>query len=145
MYKDDSYISHNKKQIRWYHGNFVLKKLSFFNWRVSYVIRKNSNIRKMNILEQKTKKQKGPKGFKITSEMYYLITKFKLDEKSLDLKKLAKGVALINAFIIAFVSTVLISLKMQIIIRLLIGFVLLFILIYACYEIYGNYLKKGRK
>ena len=95
--------------------------------------------------KKKTKKQKGPKGFKITSEMYYIITKFKLDEKSLDLKKLAKGVALINAFIIAFVSTVLISLKMQVILRLLIGFVLLFILIYACYEIYGNYLKKGRK
>ena len=95
--------------------------------------------------KKKRKNQKSKRGFRITSEMYYLITKFKLDEKSLDIKKLAKGVALINAFIIAFVSTVLISLKMQTILRLLIGFVLLFILIYACYEIYGNYLKKGRK
>ena len=95
--------------------------------------------------KKKRKKQKGPKGFKITNEMNYLITKFKLDEKSLDIKKLAKGVALINAFIIAFVSTILINLKLQTILRLLIGFVLLFILIYACYEIYGNYLKKGRK
>ena len=77
--------------------------------------------------------------------MNYLITKFNLDLKTLDIKNLARSVALINAFIIAFVSTVLINLKLQTILRLLIGFVLLFVLIYACYEIYGNYLKKGRK
>ncbi len=94
---------------------------------------------------RKKKTKKGRRGFKITNEMSYLITRFKLDEKSLDLRRLAKGVALINGFIIAFVSTVLINLKFQTVIRLLIGFVLLFILIYACYEIYGNYLKKGRK
>ena len=95
--------------------------------------------------KKKSKKQKGKKEFKITNEMNYLITKFNLDVKTLDIKSLARGVALINAFIIAFVSTLLINLKMQTIIRLLIGFVLLFVLIYACYEIYGNYLKKGRK
>ena len=95
--------------------------------------------------KKKSKKQKGKKEFKITNEMNYLITKFNLDVKKLDIKSLAKGVALINAFIIAFVSTLLINLKLQTIIRLLIGFVLLFVLIYACYEIYGNYLKKGRK
>ena len=95
--------------------------------------------------KKRGKKKKGKKEFKITNEMNYLITKFNLDVKMIDIKSLARGVALINAFIIAFVSTILINLKMQTIIRLLIGFVLLFILIYACYEIYGNYLKKGRK
>ena len=95
--------------------------------------------------KKKSKKQKGKKEFRVTNEMNYLIIKFNLDVKTLDIKSLARGVALINAFIIAFVSTILINLKMQTILRLLIGFVLLFVLIYACYEIYGNYLKKGRK
>ena len=52
--------------------------------------------------------------------------------------------ALINSFIIAFVSTVISAIPAHVVWQLLVGFVLIFGLIYALYEIYGRILvKKG--
>lgn len=82
------------------------------------------------------------KVIKITNEMDYLITRFKLNKKKINLKRLSLGVSLINAFIIAFVSFIMINIELMMILRLMIGFVILFILIYAIYEIYGRYLYK---
>jgi hypothetical protein len=95
----------------------------------------------------KTKDKKEKRIMRFTMEGNYLRSRFNLDDKLLDLKELNKGVSLINAFIIAFVSTGVSLINLNIIWQLVIGFVLLFALIYAIYELYGRYLKKkwGKK
>lgn len=79
-------------------------------------------------------------------EINYLIAKFKLDKTKVLYKPVGLWCALINAFIISFVSTVISNIKLHMMWQLLIGFVLLFGLIYSLYEIYGRHLvKKGWK
>ena len=82
------------------------------------------------------------KVFKITNEGSYLIYKFNLDEKKINIKMINFQISLINGFIIAFVSTTISITKFKLVIQLLIAFVLLFSLIYSIYEIYGRCLKK---
>ena len=50
--------------------------------------------------------------------------------------------AIINAFIISSVVTIISNIKLKMMWQLLIGFVLLFALIYSLYEIYGRHLIK---
>ena len=77
-------------------------------------------------------------------EISYLVSKFNLDKDKLNLKKLLILVSMINAFIISFVSVVVMLIRINIILQLFIGFVLLMALIYALYEILGRHLvKKG--
>ena len=77
-------------------------------------------------------------------EINYLTAKFKLDKNKLNYKSCILWISLINAFIIAFVSTVISAIPAKIIWQLLVGFVLIFALIYSLYEIYGRILvKKG--
>ena len=77
----------------------------------------------------------------------YLISRFNLDDKCINLHILNFYISIINAFIIAFVSSLIALINVNIVIQLLIGFVLLFALIYAIYEIFGRHLKKkwGKK
>lgn len=90
------------------------------------------------MLRHKLKKGKE----KSIGEVGYLIRKFHLDVKKLDYWKLIIPISFINAFIISFVSTVIMLFPVDMIWQLLIGFVLLFFLIYAIYEIYGRHLEK---
>ena len=91
------------------------------------------------ISKEKGKKKKIEK---LTSEGQYIIKKFDLDDKQINLRKLNFHISIINAFIIAFVSTTISIAPFSIPFQLAIGFVLLFGLIYAMYEIYGRCLKK---
>lgn len=91
-----------------------------------------------DLIKIKRKKQK-----KI-GEMQYLIEKFKLDSNKINYKFNCFIISVMNAFIIATVTTVISMVKTIMTLQLLIGFVLLFALIYSLYEIYGRILvKKG--
>ena len=92
-------------------------------------------------LKEKSKKKKEQ-----MMEIVYLTGKFNLDKNKIHYKPVLLWCALINAFIISFVSTVICNIKLHMAWQLLIGFVLLFALIYALYEIYGRTLvRKGWK
>ena len=79
-------------------------------------------------------------------ELNYLVLKFRLNKKQLNVRGMLLWFSLIDAFIISFVTTFITILKIDTIWQLLIGFVLLFSLIYAFYEIYGRHLvNKGLK
>lgn len=91
----------------------------------------------------KTKKnKKGKRVDKLITEASYVISKFDLNEKKLDLRKMNLEISLINGFIIAFVSTFVSVVSDNVAIELAIGFLLLMALIYSIYEIYGRCLKK---
>jgi len=86
-------------------------------------------------------------------EVSYIISKFKLNPKVMNLKSIVITIGFINAFIIAFVSMIVAMIPLQIILQFMIGFVLLFALVYSLYEIYGRILvykgwtkkEKGKK
>ena len=103
------------------------------------------NKRKYNLMFKKQKdKKKKKKEIKEFGEINYLVGKFKLDKKKIDYKSVIFWTAIINSFIIAFVSTVISAIPAHIFWQLAVGFVLIFALIYALYEIYGRILvKKG--
>ena len=93
----------------------------------------------------KPKKKDGKKGkptFKLMSEGRFLILRYNLDEKKINLKSFNRGICLCNAFIISFTSTVISVIPLNMFFQLAIGFVLLFALIYAIFEIYGRHLNK---
>ena len=85
---------------------------------------------------QKFKKKK----IKTIGEYNYLVTKFRLNFRKLNVRKMLLWFSLLDAFIIAFVTTFITLVDMDTIWQMVIGFVLLFVLIYACYEIYGRHL-----
>ena len=89
------------------------------------------------LLLNKRKLKKNKKGR--IGEVNYLIRK-------IDYKKITTLVSLTNAFIIAFVCTVICIIPVKLIWQMLIGFVMLFILIFLFYELIGKMcLKKGWK
>lgn len=75
-------------------------------------------------------------------EVGYVVGKFKLDSKKLNLKGMIYTIGFINAFIMAFVCMVIAAIPLKTMFRFLIGFVLTFGLIYSIYEIYGHILVK---
>lgn len=93
------------------------------------------------LLKRKMKKRKSSN----IGEFSYLLHRFRLDVKKVDLKKLGWSISFINAFIISFVSSFIMMIPTSMIWRLVIAFVLLFVLIYALYEIYGRHLQKKYK
>ncbi|MBQ6686906.1 MAG: hypothetical protein IJN03_00090 [Bacilli bacterium] len=110
------------------------------------------NLRKYNLMFKKakntkkklTKKSTKKKEVKEFGEVNYLVGKFKLDKKKINYKSVILWTAIINSFIISFVSTVISAIPAHMIWQLLVGFVLIFALIYSLYEIYGRILvKKG--
>ena len=105
------------------------------------MFKKNTKKKNGDATPKKTNKKNDVKEF---SEVIYLVGKFKLDKKKIDYKSVILWTALINSFIIAFVSTVISAIPAHVVWQLLVGFVLIFGLIYALYEIYGRILvKKG--
>lgn len=90
----------------------------------------------------KLKKHKESKIF----EVDYLVNKFKLDRSKINYKAIIYVIALTNAFIIAFVCTIISILPLKIIWQMLIGFVALFVMIMLFYELIGIIcVKKGWK
>ncbi len=101
------------------------------------------NKRKLKLINNKGKNKKGKnKKVKPIGELDYLIIKFKLKEKKLNKERVIFWIAIINSFIIAFVSSIIMLLDIPMVFQLLVAFVLLFSLIYSLYEIYGRYLRK---
>ncbi len=101
------------------------------------------NKRKLKLINNKGKNKKGKsKKIKSIGELDYLIIKFNLKEKKLNKDRVIFWIAIINSFIISFVSSVVMLLDIPIVFQLLIAFVLLFSLIYSLYELYGRHLKK---
>jgi len=88
-----------------------------------------------------TKKGKKKKAKNI-SELDYLVSKFKLNKAKLNEEKVIIWISLINSFIIAITSSIIILLPFKLMWQMLIAFIMLFGLIYALYEIYGRHLKK---
>ncbi len=80
------------------------------------------------------------------AEIKYLISRFTIDKKKIDYQKLFRLINIANAFIIAFVCTIISVLPLKFMWQMLIGFVLLFVLMFLCYELLGIYaVKKGWK
>ncbi len=89
------------------------------------------------------KEKKGRKKIeKMTSEGMFLIKRFDLDDKKINLTKLNFHIAIINAFIISTVTLIVCLTSLKIPFKLAIAFVLLFGLIYSIYEIYGRRIRK---
>ena len=91
------------------------------------------------VSKEKNKKRKVEK---MTSQDLYIIKKFDIDETLISLRMLNFHISIINAFIIAFVSTIVSITDFHIGVQLAISFVLLFGLIYSLYELYGRHMKK---
>ena len=125
------------KEVIW--GLLVFVLTFLINYFIIYKLTYYSNI---------NKKKKGKKSKTKELDKYvgfsYLIPKFKLDIERINIEYMFLCTSLINAFIIAFVVTVIFMLPWEMAFSLLLGFVLLFGLIYALYELFGRILvKKG--
>ena len=80
--------------------------------------------------------------FKDNTYVKYLVRRYKLDPKKLDTKKLAHLISFANAFIIATVFMIVISID-NYIIMLLVALVTLIPLLLIVYHIIGKILQKG--
>jgi len=78
-------------------------------------------------------------------ELNYLLSKFNLKVKDINIKNHLLIISLIDGIIISLVVNLISYLKFNYLVRLAIGFALLVILIYIIYEIYGKILKAKRK
>ena len=76
------------------------------------------------------------------SELVILTKKFNLDKKKMNYRKLLNGIAIINAFIIAFSVTLVEWLPIDIMFKLVVAFGVILILIFSLYFAYGKYLNK---
>lgn len=88
--------------------------------------------------KKKSKKKKNI----VIGEIELMRSKHKFTIPSDKLKSVIFNIALINAFIIASTSTIIMLIPWHMFWQFLIGFVLLFGLIYAIYELYGRKLEK---
>ena len=103
------------------------------------------NKRKLTLIKNKGITKKGKKKkIKNIGELDYVIGKFKLDFKKINSDRSIIWISLINSFIIAVVSFIIMIIPLKIMWQMLIAFVLLFCLIYSLYEIYGRHLKKNQ-
>ncbi len=95
------------------------------------------------IFDDMLKKEKYTK----ISELVLLTKKFDLDKKKMNYKSALNGVAVINAFIIAFTFSIIDLIPVEITIKLVIGFVIMLSLIFGLYFAYGKKLQKkwGKK
>ena len=76
-----------------------------------------------------------------TDEIRYFILRYDLDMRKTKYEVVLKLVTLINSFILAFTTAIVINID-KIIWAILVGFAVIMILIYSLYEIVGRYLKK---
>lgn len=95
------------------------------------------------IFDDMLKKEKYTK----INELVFLTKVYNLDKKKMNYRSCLNGVAIMNAFIIAFTVTIIDALPINIVFSLIVAFVILMVMIYFGYKIYGNYLSKkwGKK
>jgi len=90
------------------------------------------------IFDDRLKKEKYTK----ITELSFLVKLNNLDKKKMDYRKTLNGVALINAFIIAFTITFINLIKLKIYYCLPVAFIMMFGMIYFSYKTYGKHLAK---
>ena len=92
------------------------------------------------------KKKKNYSKLKKNDEVKLFLLRYNLDIKKLNYKKVLNTIAVINSFIIAFTSTLIINID-KFIWKGIICFIAILVLTYSLYEIAGRYLKKmeGKK
>ncbi len=95
-------------------------------------------------LNLKVKKKNKKKKTEIM-EVDYLVRKFGIPKEYLLNVRIFKKMAIINAFIISLVSTIIMFLPIHMSLQFLVGFALLFGLIYSLYEILGRSIIKEIK
>jgi hypothetical protein len=78
---------------------------------------------------------------KKTDEIRYFILRFDLDMRKTKYKSLLKALTLMNSFILAFTTTIVIYID-SVIWSVLISFMVIMIMLYAVYEIVGKYFKR---
>ena len=95
------------------------------------------------IYDNKLKKEQYTK----ISELVLYTKLFNLDKKKMNYKSLLNGVAIINAFIIAFTAAFLDFLPLRMEFKLIIAFFIILGLMFGLYYAYGRILKKkwGKK
>ena len=76
------------------------------------------------------------------SELVLLTRKFNLDKKKMNYKSALNGIAIINAFIMAFTITIIDIIPVKIYFKLFIAFPIILFLIFSLYFSYGKRLKK---
>ena len=76
------------------------------------------------------------------SELVLLTRKFNLDKKKMNYKSALNGIAVINAFIMAFTIAIVDLIPLKVYFKLLIAFPLILFLIFSLYFAYGKRLKK---
>lgn len=76
------------------------------------------------------------------SELVILTKKFNLDKKKMNYRSLLNGVAIINAFILAFTLAVVLWLPVPEWLLMIIAFIMIIVLIIVMYFIYGKKLNK---
>lgn len=86
-------------------------------------------------------RKKGLEKFKTSKQLEYFKIKFNLNIDKINFKSFANTVSFTNAFIIAFVVTVIDGID-NLILKLLAGFVILLPLMYFLYLFIGKYYKK---
>ena len=69
------------------------------------------------------------------------ITRYDLDMRKTDYKKVLKITSVVNSFILAFTSALILNID-GFVMKLLITFATIFIFMYALYDLVGKYLKK---
>lgn len=88
------------------------------------------------------KPAKKEKKFKFMNEVKFMKLRYKLDEEKINVLALDIIVCSMNAFIIAFASTLLCCINAEMYIKLPVAFVLIFVMLYAMFEIIGRKLHK---
>jgi len=87
------------------------------------------------------KRKKGLERLPNSTEVRFLMTKFKLDKEKIDIKKLGYVIGLANAFIITTTITIVLLLD-NFVFMLLVGFFILIPLIIITYMIIGKYYQR---
>ena len=101
------------------------------------------NLKKKRVFQDDERIKKKKKNI---LEVSYLSAKFKISKNKLYKTSILLWIAVINAFIISSVSTIIFMIPVWFFLKLLIGILLLFLLIYSLYEIFGKILvRKGYK
>lgn len=87
------------------------------------------------------KKKKDYSKLKKNDEIVLFVTRYNLNVKKINYKKLVRCIYGANSFIIAFTSTLILNIK-SFIWSVVICFVVIFVLIYSIFELLGRYFKK---
>ena len=87
------------------------------------------------------KRKKNYSKLKKNDEIAIFIKKYGLDVKVLDFKIIKKTIYLINSFIMAFATSLILNVKGSIL-QLLVAVIVVLVLTYSLFEIYGRRLKR---